>query len=191
VTVDLDIDLPGVVVDDDERDGVLATAVFDATRTYRYLLTRIWDIDLPVMTWVMLNPSTADALRDDPTITRITHRTNGFARRPGLGVGGIRVVNLFALRATDPDALRTHPDPVGPLNDVFVRQAVAGASLVVCAWGAGGVLRGRATTVTRRLTRVGARPHCLGVTSTGQPRHPLYLPGAAVLAPYEASEAVA
>jgi hypothetical protein len=183
--VTVDLDMPPDTVVDDEWDGMLAAAVFDTSRTYRYLLTRVWDSSRPRMVWLMLNPSTADAMADDPTIRRCI----GFARREQ--AGGIAVVNLFALRSTNPDALRTHPDPVGPLNDVFVRQAVAGARLVVCAWGAGGVLRDRATTVTRRLTRVGARPHCLGVTSTGQPRHPLYLPGAAVFALYEAPEAVA
>lgn len=185
MTVDLDLDLPGLVVDDDEWDGMLATAVFDAARTYRYLLTRVWDTSVPPMVWVMLNPSTADALSDDPTCRRCM----GFARREG--AGGIAVVNLFALRSTDPRALTAHRDPVGPLNDVFVRQAVAGATHVVCAWGAHGSLRGRSATVSRRLARVGARPQCLGVTSTGEPRHPLYLPRNAALAPYETPEAVA
>ncbi|MFJ1993007.1 DUF1643 domain-containing protein [Streptomyces asiaticus] len=171
----------GLVLEDDEWDGMLATAVMDKSRTYRYLLTRIWDTSRPVMAVVMLNPSTADHRKNDPTITRLAGE-NGFARR--FGMGGIAVVNLFALRSTDPRALRDHADPVGPHNDVFIRQTAASGALVVAAWGAGGVLRDRGQQVTVALSRAGVRLTALGVTSTGQPRHPLYLPGTAALEPY-------
>lgn len=171
----------GLVLEDDEWDGMLATAVMDRSRTYRYLLTRIWDTSRPVMTVVMLNPSTADHRQNDPTITRLAGR-NGFARR--FGMGGIAVVNLFAFRATKPQALGEAADPVGPHNDVFIRQAASTAGLVVAAWGGERRAVDRASIVTRSLTAAGVRLHSLGVTSTGQPRHPLYLPGNAALAPY-------
>lgn len=165
--------------------GGLAAAVFDSrARTYRYLLTRIWDTSKAPVVFLMLNPSTADALEDDNTIRRLAG-PKGFARR--LGGGGLVVVNLFALRSTDPRVLRDHLDPVGPLNDVFIRQATAGAHTVVAAWGAGGVEHGRGPRVTETLTARGVALQCLGQTSTGQPRHPLYLPGEAVLEPYEAA----
>ncbi|MGY0065169.1 DUF1643 domain-containing protein (plasmid) [Streptomyces sp. LZ34] len=173
----------GLVLEDDEWDGMLATAVMDKARAYRYLLTRIWDSSRPPMVWIMLNPSTADALEDDATIRRCI----GFARRERCG--GIAVVNLFALRSTDPRALRDHPDPVGEHNDVFLRQTTASLGPVVAGWGAGGVLGDRAATVTRSLTAAGVRLHALGTTSTGQPRHPLYLPGNAALAPYTGAAA--
>ena len=181
----VDLDLPDLDAEDDERAGILATAVLDRTRTYRYLLTRIWDTSLPPMVWVMLNPSTADHLADDNTIRRCM----GYARREQ--AGGIVVVNLFALRSTDPRALKDHPDPVGPYNDIFIRRAVAGAHLVVCAWGANGSLRGRSQTVAARLARVGARPRCLGVTGQGEPFHPLYQPRDAVLGDFLPQGAVA
>lgn len=161
--------------------GGLAAAVFDGEeRAYRYLLTRIWDPTVAPVVFVMLNPSTADALEDDPTIRRCI----GFARRHC--AGGIVVVNLFALRSTDPRVLRDHPDPVGRLNDVFIRQATSGASLVVGAWGAAGLEHGRGASVAKALTGRGVALRCLGTTSTGQPRHPLYLPSDAALEPYEA-----
>ncbi|MEU1908427.1 DUF1643 domain-containing protein [Streptomyces hygroscopicus] len=175
----------GLVIEDDEWDGMLATAVMDEARAYRYLLTRIWDTSRPPMVWIMLNPSTADALADDATIRRCT----GYARRERCG--GIAVVNLFALRSTDPRALRDHPNPVGPHNDAFLRHATAGLGPVVVAWGAGGVLGDRAAAVTQGLTAAGVRLHALGVTSTGQPRHPLYLPRNAVLTRYTGTGAAA
>jgi len=172
---------PALPVHVDQREdlaGGLASAVFDESREYRYLLTRIWDPSRKPMVFVMLNPSTADAFVEDPTIRRCL----SFAKREQ--AGGVVVVNLFGLRSTDPRALRHHPDPVGPLNDVFIRQATAGASMVVAAWGAAGVEHGRGARVTETLLARGVELQCLGTTSTGQPRHPLYLPGTAVLEPY-------
>lgn len=167
-----------------QRDlaGGIAAAVFDSkARTYRYLLTRIWDPSIPPAVFLMLNPSTADALEDDATVGRLAGK-NGFARK--FGAGGLVVVNLFGLRSTDPRALLHHADPVGPLNDAFIRRATANASTVVAAWGAAGVQHGRGARVTETLLARGVELQCLGQTATGQPRHPLYLPGNAVLEPY-------
>jgi len=135
-------------------------ATFSRDRRYRYRLWRRWDRGRPVVAFVMLNPSTADARRDDPTIRRCV----GFAQR--WGYGGIEVVNLYAYRATDPRALRTVRDPVGPGNRRHMRRALRRAALVVLAWGA--------NAHGDRLTGVG-QAHCLGLTRAGQPRHPLYL----------------
>ena len=159
--------------------GGLAAAVFDSpAREYRYLLTRIWDPAVKPAVFVMLNPSTADALEDDPTIRRCTT----FARREK--AGGLVVVNLFGLRSTDPRALLHHHDPVGRHNDAFLRQATDQSDTVICAWGAAGVTGDRGREVTQALTSRGVRLHCLGRTSTGQPRHPLYLLRTAALEPY-------
>ncbi|MFJ4473290.1 DUF1643 domain-containing protein [Streptomyces sp. NPDC089424] len=162
--------------------GGLAAAVFDSTaREYRYLLTRIWDPAVKPVVFLMLNPSTADALDDDPTIVRCT----GFARREG--AGGLVVVNLFGLRSTDPRALTRHPDPIGPHNDAFVRHAVSLAGTVIAAWGAAPIAGERGRGVAVELAGRGVALHCLGVTSLGQPRHPLYLPKGAALEPWAAS----
>ena len=117
--------------------------------------------------FVMLNPSTANAKRDDPTIRRCM----GFAR--AWGFGGVDVVNLFAFRATDPRALREAADPIGPANDRHLRRAVRSAGLIVLAWGAHEMARDRAARARPLFNRPGSR--CLGLTQSGEPRHPLYL----------------
>jgi hypothetical protein len=114
----------------------------------------------------MLNPSTADAARDDPTVRRCI----GFAR--SWGYGGLEVVNLFAYRATDPRALRRAADPVGPANRRHIAAAIANARLVIAAWGADATA-GDAAARLRALSRRELR--CLGLTRSGAPRHPLYV----------------
>ena len=124
----------------------------------------------------MLNPSTADGRRDDPTIRRCV----SFANREGCNE--LVVVNLFALRATDPSELKTHPAPVGAGNDGAILQAVRDADLVIAAWGAHGALGGRARHVLRLL---GAHNlFCLGATADGHPRHPVRLHGDTPLTEY-------
>ncbi|GAB4455936.1 MAG: DUF1643 domain-containing protein [Armatimonadaceae bacterium] len=142
------------------------TAEFDSTGQYRYRLTRCWDDHLPRICFVMLNPSTADAEHDDPTIRRCI----GFSQR--WGYGSLEVVNLFAYRATLPANLFAAPDPIGPENDRFLCQAVAQAHRVVAAWGVHGARSNRAASVLPLLGTV----YCLGCTQSGEPRHPLYLP---------------
>jgi hypothetical protein len=117
--------------------------------------------------FVMLNPSTADASRDDPTIRRCV----GFAK--AWGFGALSVANLFALRSTDPSVLLSAQDPVGPDNDAMILELARKASLVVAAWGAHKVAARRAAAVQSLLPKA----VCLGLTSSGQPRHPLYAPG--------------
>ena len=142
------------------------TAKLDDSGRYRYTLGREWAPG-PHVLWVMLNPSTADADQDDPTIRRCI----AFSR--AWGYGSLVVVNLFALRSTKPIALYHSSDRVGPDNDVHIADAATTAALVVCAWGNHGALQGRAVDVRRLLPR----PHYLRLTGKGQPEHPLYLPG--------------
>src|SRR6185369_8107396 len=104
-------------------------------------------------------------------------RCMGFARREG--AGGIRVVNLYGLRATDPKEIPKTSDPFGPDNaDHIALAATAAAAVgmpVVCAWGTRGMAM--ASAVTSLLRRRGARLVCLGKTKDGHPRHPLYVKG--------------
>ena len=146
-----------------------ATATFDPTRTYRYRLARTWDPTGPVVAFVMLNPSTADAEVLDPTVRRCV----GFAR--AWEFGSLEVVNLFAFRATDPRDLLRADAPVGPANDRAILDAVSVADRVVVAWGARGTHLGRAAAVTGLLRAGPVRPLALATTKDGQPRHPLYL----------------
>lgn len=151
--------------------GIAAGAVFDPGDRYRYRLWRTWDTRRPSVAFLLLNPSVADATRDDPTLRRCL----GFAR--AWGYGGVEIANLFAWRATDPATLRRCVDPVGPDNDAAILAAIAAAPLAVAAWGNGGRLHDRAAAVLRLLA--GAPLMCLGLTGAGQPRHPLYTPGVA------------
>jgi hypothetical protein len=146
----------------------LGGAVFDAHGIYRYLLWRCWDTRAPRIVFVMLNPSMADATKNDPTIRRCI----SFACR--WGFGSMEVVNLFAYRATDWRELARASDPVGPDNDAYVEYSVNRANLVMVAWGNQGALREQ----SRRVLFLMQQPiHCLGVTRRGHPRHPLYVNG--------------
>lgn len=142
-------------------------AVFNEARTHRYLLLRRWAPDGEPLVMVMLNPSTATATTDDPTITRCMK----LARREGCAA--LAVVNLFGVRATDPADMRRHPDPVGERNGEFIAACCLPGRLVVAAWGAHGGHLGRAAEVTRMLTASGVSLVCLGVTANGEPKHPL------------------
>ena len=164
----------GTEVDTAEGPWGLATATFDPTRRYRYRLSRVWDPAGPRVCFVMCNPSTADALTLDPTVRRCA----GFARR--WGAGAFEVTNVFALRSTDPAALRRSPDPVGPGNDDAIVAAATSADRVVCAWGIHGALHDRHDRVLALLDRAGVSAEALRLTRSGLPGHPLYLPADAV-----------
>ena len=131
---------------------------------YRYTLHRTWEPERPRVTFVMLNPSLADAERDDPTVRRCV----AFARC--WGFGALAVVNLFALIAPYPTALQGIADPIGPHNDEAIREWTQDV-LTVVAWGEDGDYADRAADVLPTLGEV----YCLGVTRSGAPRHPLYL----------------
>jgi hypothetical protein len=145
-------------------------ATFDITNTYRYTLWRGWSIDHPQVTFIMLNPSTADAQRNDPTIRRCIE----FAQR--WGFGSLEVVNLFAYRAANPHALLNAKNPVGAENDQFLMRAVARSACVVAAWGTKGTLLDRDKPVLQLLAHW-RNVKCLGLTREGHPRHPLYVKG--------------
>lgn len=155
------------------------TAVLSADGLYRYRLDREWGRGLRAV-WVMLNPSTADAEVDDPTIRRCV----GFTKAWGLDA--LTVVNVFALRSTDPKALRGHGDPVGPDNDDYMRWAIDGAAIVIAAWGQSWPkpFAGRVGSVGRMLS---GKAHHLGLTASGQPMHPLYRPANCDVLPWRVS----
>jgi len=148
-----------------------SAAAFSPCRTWRYRLERVWDPVLPRAAFILLNPSTADETLDDPTIRRCI----GFAK--SWGMGGLVLGNAFALRSTDPYALQTHQDPVGPENNAHLAAIAAEApdGVVVCGWGFHARLGQRGRAVIELLERAGARPHTLKLTKWGEPGHPLYL----------------
>ena len=149
-----------------------SSAVFSPCGAYRYRLDRRWD-DGKCVAFLMLNPSTADAEVDDPTIRRCV----GFAQR--WGYGRLIVVNLFALRSTDPRALARHTNPVGVENDYHIIDAMREARECVCAWGCQQhlttpKLKQRPESVLNMI-RAHAPTVCLGLRKDGAPRHPLML----------------
>ena len=154
-------------------------AVFDESERYRYSLWRAWSTYHPRIAFVLLNPSTADEERNDPTIRRCI----GFAR--AWNFGSMEVVNLFAYRATNARELLKIDDPVGEENNYYLIQAVERCSSVVVGWGTWGTLLARDLQV---LSLIAGRKdvHCLGITKNGQPRHPLYLKGNTSLVPFYA-----
>jgi hypothetical protein len=125
----------------------------------------------------MLNPSTADDKIDDPTIRRCM----GFARREGYF--GINVVNLYALRATNPKTVQTASDPVGPENDSYIQGICLACGEVIVAWGRWTFARQRIQEVSEMLSGVTLK--CLGINKDGSPKHPLYVPKNAVFVPWE------
>ncbi len=142
------------------------SAIISSCGLYRYQLERG---QLPRLAFIMLNPSTADATQDDPTIRRCM----GFAKR--FKCDGIEVMNLYALRATNPKDLWTATDCVGPENDAHLIDLAQRHRIGIIAWG-NNAQAGRADDVIRLLTANGMSLYAMGWTKSKQPRHPLYLP---------------
>lgn len=134
---------------------------------YRYTLIRVWAPALPMITFVLLNPSTADAVQLDPTLRRCV----GFAKREGYG--GMVILNLYAFRTKDPKVMMAATDPVGPDNDRVLTEVTG---TVIAGWGT----RADPARVARVL-KILPRLHALGVTKNGHPRHPLFVPADAPL----------
>jgi len=134
---------------------------------FRYALWRQWDIVKPQVLMIGLNPSTADATRNDPTIRRCI----GFAR--DWGFGGVWVLNLFAYRATYPAELKIASDPVGPRNDEWLRRVARNTARAVAVWGNDGAFMDRSMQLRNML---GDRLEVIRLNAGGEPAHPLYLP---------------
>ena len=153
------------------KGDAASEAVYSPCERYRYLLTRVWDATTERALFVMLNPSTATEAQNDPTVERCERRARA------LGFGAFRVVNIFAFRATDPKVMRAVPDPVGPGNDAAILSSVLEwrPDRVVCAWGGHGLHLGRGGQVAALLRSTERPLWHLGMTASGQPKHPLYI----------------
>lgn len=144
-------------------------AEFSRCKQYRYKLWRVWDTTKPACLFIMLNPSTADEITNDPTVERCQ------IRAVAMGYGALNVCNIFALRSTDPAVLYGHQDPIGPKNDDVIIETAALADIVICGWGKHGSLHGRGEAVLRMLRERGIKPFALKINEDGTPRHPLYV----------------
>lgn len=142
-----------------------AGAHISECKKFRYSLWRRWDEQKPLVMFVCLNPSTADALNNDPTLNRCID----FSRN--LGFGGILLGNLFAYRATQIEVMLRQKDPIGPENDLYLKEMSKRAEFSICAWGNHGLHLGRSEDVLKILDKV----FCLKINKSGQPSHPLYL----------------
>jgi len=152
-------------------DGVDQFSVYSAGAdpTYRYAFATCWSAAGPFVLWIGLNPAKGDLeQRRRPTLERCIRWSKDWK------AGGLLVGNLFAARHNKPNALRTMRDPEGPHNDDAVRVLSSMAERTVVAWGGNGAsVSGRAAVIVPLLNK----PLCLGVTASGQPRHPLYVRG--------------
>ena len=151
----------------------IGTATYSQDMLYRYRLSRVWNATLLRCVFLMLNPSKATEKVLDPTVTRCMKYAQLW------GFGACEVVNLFSYRATDPSELQKVEEPVGKGNDLAIISAAASSDLVIVAWGVHGAFKERERAVVSRLEKDGVELYCLGITKSGAPRHPLYLPSTA------------
>jgi hypothetical protein len=164
---------------------MIKDAEFSPCQKYRYQLSRVWDPGGMLIVWVMLNPSVADAARNDPTVTRLIKRAQS------MSLGGLVVVNLFAWVSTHPDALLKVTDPIGPGNDVTIINLLNARKVAYVALGWGQIsryplARQRAANLVNLMLQWSRTPLCLGVTKEGYyPRHPLHVAYSVQLRPYQ------
>lgn len=148
------------------KEILYSDAVFSKNRIYRYALWRTWDKKLPKVLFIGLNPSTADEIKDDPTIRRCMRFAYDW------GFGGYIMGNIFAYRSTDPKNLKKTSNPIGKENDFWLVKLHKEASLTIGAWGNHGKILNRSNEVIKLIDDL----HCLKITKENQPMHPLYLP---------------
>lgn len=146
-----------------------STAVYSDCESYRYLLTRVWDESGKRALFIMLNPSTATEVQNDPTVERCERRARA------LGFGGFRVTNIFGWRDTDPKKMRAAADPVGAENDAAILESCPWADQIIAAWGAHGEHMGRGAEMEALLRAQNQPVYHLGLTKAGHPKHPLYI----------------
>lgn len=151
-------------------DNILRCAHLSEDGRYRYRLERTWNPERGCVLFVMLNPSTADDLKDDNTITKCMRFTKEW------GYGGLVVANLFAYRSPRPQSLREVVAPVGPENDMTLVTLADMHKMIICAWGNDGELKGRDGVVFDLLTAGNRQVHCLQETGKGNPYHPRNVP---------------
>ncbi|WP_290371760.1 DUF1643 domain-containing protein [uncultured Parasutterella sp.] len=141
-------------------------AVISEDQLYRYSLERVWDTSKPTVLFICLNPSTADAKTDDPTVRRMI----GFAKQ--FGFGRLLVGNLFAFRATKPSDLLAANAPIGPENDTYLSKMANEAHTIIAAWGNKGIFKNRSNQFRKEFKDHQIK--CLAKNKTTEPKHPLY-----------------
>lgn len=151
------------------KASATSVATYSDCEKYRYSLIRIWKPNKRRLVFVMLNPSTATEILNDPTVERCERR----ARK--LDYGSIQVINIFAWRATDPKKMRVSKDPIGPDNDITILEACDWCDDIIAAWGSHGAHLKRGIQVEKILRNSSKPIFHLGLSKQGHPKHPLYI----------------
>ena len=141
-----------------------SSAEFSPCRKYRFTLLRTWDETKPYAMFIGLNPSTADEIENDPTVTRCINYAKSW------GYGGLCMTNIFSYRATNPEDMIAEKEPIGDGNDDWILKSAKEAGVVVAAWGDNGSHLGRSKQVRKLVPNL----HCLNLNTSGEPTHPLY-----------------
>jgi hypothetical protein len=149
--------------------STVSNAEISACGKYRWWLTREWDSGEGQICWIMLNPSTADASNDDPTIRKCIKFSRAWGYR------SLIVVNLFALRTPSPTEMKRASMPIGAENDSHILRAASEAQIVVAAWGKDGSFKNRGFNVAQMVNQRGIPLWCLKKAKDGAPWHPLYV----------------
>lgn len=139
-------------------------AILSSDRQYRYMLSRVWDENLPMVVFIGLNPSTADETTDDNTIKKCIKFATSW------GYGGLYMLNLFAYRSTNPYEMYNVADPVGSKNNGYIQEYAKKSDKVICAWGNMGSYNGRSSNILKQLDNA----YYIKLNKTGEPSHPLY-----------------
>ena len=145
----------------------IGTAIFSLDHKYRYVLTRKWS-DNGICLFIMLNPSTADAYKLDPTVKRAFKIAKRFR------LGELVVLNIFAIKGSDPSVIKEHTDPVGKYNDYYLNYYCKKSKMIIVAWGNHGSYNNRSNDVKNILLRNKKEVYCIDINISGEPKHPLY-----------------
>ena len=152
-----------------QKELIKSTAVYSNCELYRYSLTRSWDSSAKKVLFIMLNPSTATEIQNDPTVERCERRAKA------LGYGAFKVCNIFAYRSTDPKIMRLQKDPIGPENDKIIIKSANWSNNIICAWGTNGSHLSRGKKIEELLRAKNFTLTHLGLSKDGHPKHPLYI----------------
>lgn len=152
-----------------QKGDAASTAIYSDCENYRYALTRTWGETGKHALFIMLNPSKATEIQNDPTVERCERRARS------LGFAAFTVTNIFAYRATDPKVMRAQTDPTGPDNDATILSAAKTADTIICAWGTHGEHLDRGPEMETMLRAQPKSLYHLGLSKAGHPKHPLYI----------------
>ncbi|MDD5700230.1 MAG: DUF1643 domain-containing protein [Candidatus Nanoarchaeia archaeon] len=148
-----------------DKEGIESLAIFSDDEKYRFVLRRVWDDKKGRTVFIGLNPSTADEIKNDPTVSRMISLSKSW------GFGSVSVCNLFAFRATFPSDLKKAENPIGDENDSFILKEMQDADKVIACWGNHGKFLNRSENFSKNLKNF----EHFGFTKAGEPHHLLYL----------------